>query len=122
MGALTVELSTGMIFFTKNDHYFGGKTLEENPVSSTQLHVTYDLGRGVWAALSGTYDYGGRSTIGSVRSNDLENNLRMGVTLALPVSRRNSIKVFASTGIYTSSGTDVTLVGIAWQYRWGHGL
>ncbi len=121
-GPLTVELSTGVIFFTKNHDYFGGKTLEENPVSSTQLHVTYDLGRGVWAALSGTYDYGGRTTINGVGSNDLENNWRMGITLALPVTRKNSIKLFASTGVYTSAGTNFTLVGIAWQYRWGRGL
>lgn len=121
-GRLTVELSTAVIFFTKNDDYFGGKTLEENPLSSTQLHVTYDLGRGVWAALSGTYDYGGRTTIDGVRSNNLESDWRVGVTLALPVTRKNSIKLYASTGVYTSAGTNFTLVGIVWQYRWGHGL
>lgn len=58
-GALTLELSTGVRFFSKNDDYFGGTKLEQDPVSSTQLHVTYNFGRGVWAALSGTYDYGG---------------------------------------------------------------
>jgi hypothetical protein len=71
-GPLTVELSTGVVFFSKNGDYFGGKTLEENPVCSMQLHVTYNFGRGVWAALSGTYDYGGRTTIDGVRSNDRE--------------------------------------------------
>jgi hypothetical protein len=121
-GALTVELSTGVTFFTKNNNYFGGKTLEENPVSSTQLHFTYNLGRGVWAALSGTYDYGGRSTIDGVRSDDLENNSRVGFTLASPVNRNNSIKLFASTGVHTSAGSDFKLAGIIWQYRWGHGL
>ena len=109
-GPLTVELSTGVIFFSKNDDYFGGKTLEENPVCSTQLHVTYNFGRGVWAALSGTYDYGGRTTIDGVRSDDLENNSRVGATLALPVNRNNSIKLFASTSVHTSAGSDYSWV------------
>ena len=121
-GPLSIELSTGVIFFSKNGDYFGGKTLEQDPVSSTQVHVTYDLGRGVWVALSGTYDYGGRTTIDGVRSDDLQNNWRGGATLAMPVNRNNSIKLFASTGVQTIAGTDFKLVGIVWQYRWGQGL
>jgi hypothetical protein len=121
-GALTLELSTGITFFTNNDDYFGGKTLEQDPVSSTQVHVTYDLGRGFWAALSWTYDYGGHTTIGGLRSDDSQNNSRWGATLALPVNRNNSIKLYASTGVHTSTGTDFDLVGIVWQYRWGAGL
>ena len=121
-GPLTLELSTGVFFFTKNTDYFGGKTLEEDPVWSTQAHLTYNFGRGVWAALSGTYDYGGRSTVDGVRNSDLENNSRVGATLALPVNRNNSIKLYASTGIHTSVGNDFDLVGIVWQYRWGGGL
>jgi hypothetical protein len=121
-GPLTMELSTGVFFFSKNGDYFGGKTLEEDPLYSTQLHLTYNLGRGVWVALSGTYDYGGRSTIDGVRSDDLENNSRVGLTLALPVNRENSIKLYVSTGSQTTAGTDYNLFGIIWQYRWGHGL
>jgi hypothetical protein len=121
-GALTVELSTGVIFFSKNADYFGGRTLEQDPVSSTQVHITCDLGRGVWVALSGTYDYGGRMTIDGVQSNEVDNNSRAGVTLALPVNRNNSIKFFASTGVQTLTGSDFKSVGIVWQYRWGQGL
>jgi hypothetical protein len=121
-GPLTLELTTGMIFFSKNEDYFGGKTLEQDPVSSTQVHITYNLGRGVWVALSGTYDYGGRTTIDGVQSNESDNNSRAGVTLALPVNRNNSIKFFASTGVQTITGSDFKLVGFLWQYRWGQGL
>jgi len=38
------------------------------------------------------------------------------------VNRNNSIKLFASSSVSTSSGSDFNLVGIVWQYRWGHGL
>jgi hypothetical protein len=121
-GALTLELSTGVTFFTDNDDYFGGGTNVRDPLYSTQVHVTYSFGGGVWAALSGTWDYGGRTTIDGVRSDDLENNWRVGATLALPVNRKNSIKLHASSGVHTYTGTDYGLIGIIWQYRWGHGL
>jgi hypothetical protein len=109
-------------FFSKNDDFLGGKTLAQDPLCSTQLHITYDLGRGAWVALSSTYDYGGTTTTAGLRNDDLQNNWRGGATLALPVNRNNSIKLFANTGIQIIAGTDVKLVGIIWQYRWGQGL
>jgi hypothetical protein len=121
-GAIALELSTGVFFFSNNDDFFGGKTLEQDPVYSTQVHCTYSLGRGAWVALSGTYDYGGRTTIDGVRSDDLGKNSRVGGTLALPINRNNSVKLYASKGINTSTGPDTELFGLVWQYRWGNGL
>jgi hypothetical protein len=122
VGPLTLELTAGVIFFTKNDDYFGGTTLEQDPVYSTQAHVIYHFRSGIWGALDGTYDYGGRTTVGGVRNDDVQKNSRWGATLALPVNRNNSIKLYASTGASTRTGSDYTLGGIAWQYRWGNGL
>jgi Putative MetA-pathway of phenol degradation len=121
-GPLTLELSAGVIFFTENNEYFGGTTLEQDPVFTTQAHVIYSFGRGVWGALDGTYDYGGRTTVGGVRGDDVQGNSRFGATLALPVNRNNSIKLYASTGVSTRTGSDYKLGGIAWQYRWGDGM
>jgi len=121
-GPFTLELSTGAYIFTDNNDYLGGKTLEQNPLSTTQVHATYNFGRGVWAALSWTYDYGGRTTIDGVRSDDSYSNSRLGATLAVPVNRNNSIKLFGSTSLHTSAGTNFNLVGVLWQYRWGGGL
>ena len=121
-GPVTLELSTGMVFFTENDDYFGGKKLEQDPVSTTQLHAMYDFGRGIWLAVSGTYDYGGLTTVNGVQSDDRQSNSRVGVTFAMPVNRNNSIKLYASTGTSTRTGSNFDMVGVAWQYRWGNGL
>lgn len=121
-GDFTLEISTGVIFFSDNDDYFGGKRLEQNPVSTSQAHATYNFGRGFWAALSGTYDYGGRTTVNGLESDDLQSNSRFGVTVGLPVNRNNSIKLYGSTGVSTRSGSEFDLVGAVWQCRWGNGL
>jgi hypothetical protein len=121
-GAFTLELSTGAYFFTKNNDYFGGTTLKQDPLLTTQAHATYNIGRGVWAALSWTYDYGGRTTVDGERTDTFYSNSRLGATLAIPVNRHNSIKLYGSTSLHTSAGTQFDLVGVVWQYRWGQGL
>ena len=52
----------------------------------------------------------------------MQENSRVGATFALPVSKRNSIKFYVSTGLSTRTGSNFTTGGIAWQYRWGGGL
>jgi hypothetical protein len=121
-GDFTLELSGGAFLFTDNDDFFGGKELEQDPLYTTQLHATYNLGRGVWAAVSGTYDHGGRTTVDGVHNDDKQENSRAGITLALPVNRFNSVKLYASTPIHTTVGGDFDLLGMIWQHRWGGGL
>jgi len=43
------------------------------------------------------------------------------LTVALPINRQNSLKLSASTGITTRTGSELTAIAIAWQYRWGDG-
>ena len=69
-----------------------------------------------------TYYTGGRTTIDGVEGNDLQKNIRLGATVALPVTRHPAVKLYASTGVSTRTGSDFDAVGIAWQYRWGGGL
>jgi hypothetical protein len=121
-GPIALEFSNGVTFFNSNNDYFGGRTLEQDPLFTSQLHMTYNFSHGIWTALSWTYDYGGRTTIDEIKSDDVANNSRVGATFVLPVNRNNSVKLYASSGISTSSGSDYDLIGIIWQYRWGHGL
>ena len=64
----------------------------------------------------------GRTTVNGVEGNTLQTNTRAGLTLALPVDRNNSVKVYASTGTFTRTGSDFNGIGFAWQYRWGGGF
>jgi hypothetical protein len=118
LGAYTLEFSAGAYFYTRNDDYYGGGTLEQDPVYTTQAHITYSFGGGVWAALDATYDFGGSTTVNGVRNDDAMENSRFGATLALPVNRNYSVKLYASSGVSTRTGSDYKLAGTALQYRW----
>jgi hypothetical protein len=58
----------------------------------------------------------------TVKGDDLQENSRLGINLSLPVNRYNSVKLHASTGVSTRTGSDFDTLGISWQYRWGGGL
>ena len=122
IGALTVEGALGVAFFTDNDEYYLGRTREQEPIVSTQVHLIYELSGGTWTAVNATYYAGGRTTLDGVQQNDELGNTRLGATLALPVDRQNSVKLHASKGLSVRYGEDFTTVGVAWQYRWGAGL
>jgi hypothetical protein len=121
-GPMTLELAAAATFFGDNDDFFGGKRREQEPIHSLQGHLVYSFPSGIWGALTATYVTGGRTTLDGVKGNDLQENTRLGATLALPVDRRNSIKLYASTGVQTRTGSDFDTLGIAWQHRWGGGL
>lgn len=121
-GPWTLELAAGITFYTDNDDFLSGMTREQDPLHSVQGHIIYSFRSGIWVALDATYYTGGRATVDGVKDRDLQENWRLGTTVALPVNRRNSIKLYASTGIYARSGGNFDAVGIAWQHRWGGGL
>lgn len=118
---LTLELATGVRFYTDNNDFLDGRTLQVNPIYSVQGHLIYSFTPGIWVGLDGLYYTGGRSTIDGKKGQYLE-NARVGLTVTLPVNRYNSIKVYGSTGVYAKTGGDFDIVGIVWQLRWGGGL
>lgn len=121
-GQLTLELDAGVAFFTENSDFLDGHTRAQDALYAVQGHLIYNFGRGVWGAVDSTYYTGGRTTLDGVEGNDRQASSRVGLTLALPVSRHNSIKLFASTGASTRIGSSFDTVGLVWQYRWGGGL
>ena len=122
VGPLTLELAAAVNFYTNNNDYLNGQTLEQEPIYSTQGHLIYNFKSGIWGALDGTYYAGGRTSIDGVKGDTLQENTRVGATLAIPVNRNHSIKLNASSGVATRTGSDFDTAGVFWQYRWGGGL
>ncbi len=120
-GPWTVEFAPSVTFFSDNTDFFGGNTFSQSPIYAVQGHVIYTFQSGIWMALDGHYFAGGRTALNGVKSDNEQAITRAGLTLALPIDRQNSLKLSASTGITTRTGSELTAVGIAWQYRWGDG-
>ena len=122
VGPWTLEVAAAATLYTDNNDFFGSNTRSQEPLYLMQGHAIYSFRSGIWASLDTTYFTGGHTTINGERSNDLQRNWRVGGTLAFPVDARNSIKLYASSGVSARTGNNYDLIGIAWQYRWGGGL
>lgn len=62
------------------------------------------------------------ATVDGVRRFDILRNSRMGGTVSIPLTRRQSLKAAYSFGAYTTIGGDFRSTALAYQYLWGGGL
>ena len=119
LGRWIAEGAAAATFFTTNDEFYPGtSTREQDALYSLQGHLVYNFRPRMWTAFNVTYYAGGRTTVNGVLNDDLQQNWRYGATFALPVDRRNSLKLALNTGAATRTGTDFTTVAVAWQYHW----
>lgn len=122
LGLWTLEAQGAVTMFTTNDDFFNGNRRAQKPLYSLQGHAIYSFPYGIWTSVDATYFAGGRTTLNGNLDANLQQNWRVGATLALPVDLYNSVKLYASTGLSARTGNSYDLIGIAWQYRWGGGL
>ena len=122
LGPWTLEFQSAATFFTDNRDFFAGQTRSQEPIYSLQGHAIHAFRSGIWVSFDATWFTGGRTSLNGVHGDDRQQNWRLGGTLAFPVDIRNSLKLYASSGISARTGNNYDLIGIAWQYRWGAGL
>lgn len=114
----TFEFAADAEFYTTNDDFYGGITRKQDPVYSTQVHALYTFRRGMWVAVGATYYWGGEYINDGVESNKELKNSRIGATFAMPINKKNSIRIYGSYGVNTQYGTDFDAIAMAWQYNW----
>jgi hypothetical protein len=112
------EAYAGVWFFTDNDSYYGGTRREQQSVTALQAHVSYTFRPQLWLAGDVTYYRGGETSIDGVSNANMQENLRMGVTVSVPLTGSQSLKLSWSDGTTTRIGGDFTTYALAWQYAW----
>ena len=114
-----LEVSLAETLYEDNTNFFGGGIREQESITSLQGHAVYRFTSGIWLAIDATRYHGGQTTTNGARSNDLQSNDRLGLTASLPINNKQSVKLAASTGVSTRTGTDFDTVVAVWQYAWG---
>jgi Putative MetA-pathway of phenol degradation len=117
-GQWLVEAMAGVWIFTDNTDFAGGRTREQDPIASAQLHLTHKFTRTTWLAANANYFTGGRTTIGGNRNLDLQRNSRVGATFSSALNRRHSIRLAVSQGAVTSIGANFTSIAVGYNYAW----
>lgn len=121
-GQWIVDIAAAVALYTDNTDFLDGGTVSQEPIYALQAHLVRGFSSGIWMALDGTWYRGGETTVNGIEADSLQENTRFGLTVALPVDRRNSVKIYGSTGVSSRTGDEYDGFGVAWQYRWGRGF
>lgn len=118
LGRWYLEMYAGLWWFTQNDAFFGGTQRQQDAIRTLQAHVSYTVRPQFWFAADATHYRGGQSSIDGSDRMDALANTRVGITMSLPITARQSLKLSWSDGVATRIGGDFTNYAIAWQYTW----
>jgi hypothetical protein len=119
LGKWILESHLNLWLFTKNNSFFNGNSLSQEPLLALQIHIIHEFQPGLWAAVSIGRSGGGETIINDLKQDNLQRNSRFGAALAIPLSGPHSLKLVFTSGVTTRYGADFTTFGLAYQYRWG---
>jgi hypothetical protein len=112
-----IDAYAGVWLFTANNN-FQGKTRTQDPITSLQFHLTYNLRPAFWFGFNANFYSGGLVTTDGVPGTIKQNNSRIGGTISVPIARGQSLKISVSRGVIVSRGGDFTNLGVAYNYAW----
>jgi hypothetical protein len=111
--------TTNNDFWSRNPYYPGTRSQTQNPIGAFEGHLSYNFNPRLWASLDGNYWFGGATSISGVENSaSQESNSRIGGTVALPITKHQSLKFSYSDGTYIRFGGNYQNVSVAWQYSW----
>jgi hypothetical protein len=119
LGRWAFEAYGGAVFYTRNDQYYGGKVLTQDPFFDVQAHAIYAFRYpDFWAAGSIGYGWGGVAAINGAQQQSLH-NVRASAMVRLPLGVRHALKLVYINGLHTKYGTDFDTFQVAYQYAFG---
>ena len=109
------EIALGVWLFTTNHDGPFGLDKTQDPLGSLQVHFSYNFENGMWLAIDGNYFAGGEIAVEGQEPLNRESNSRIGLTLSIPLSRKDSIKIAGHTGAFTRAGADFNVGILGYQ-------
>ena len=117
-GNWSYELTGSVFLFGDNDDFFGGSTLEQDPLYAVQTHLIYAFDKpGYWAALSAGHGWDGQSTLDGNKVDDSRRLFLSALSVGVPISKRQGIKLaYIRTRTNTNTGSDVDSITLGWSH------
>lgn len=111
--------TTNYDFWSRNIYFPGTRSQSQNPIGAFEGHLSYDFKPRLWASLDGNFWFGGSTKLdGVLNPLTRQTNSRIGGTVAIPITKHQSLKFSYSNGTYIRFGGNYQNVSAAWQYSW----
>lgn len=112
------EFAAGVRIFADNNDFLGNVKLEQDPLYNLQAHLVYDLTPRQWISFNSNYFFGGDTFQDGSPAGPRQENSRLGLTWAIALNSKHTLKFLAHSGVVTRVGNDSDTVSVAWVYRW----
>lgn len=118
-GKWTAEMSGEVAFYTENDDFFNGNTLEKEPLYIVQSHLKYTFRPGLWVSSGIGYDYGGESSVNGIDKNDRRQDIAWLFSAGYPINRNVGITAsYMASRTQESVGYDSDTVMVSLAFSW----
>jgi hypothetical protein len=118
-GKWTLELLTNVWLFGDNNNYFGGRTLEQNPLYVAKGHAIYTFRLGFWLGVGLGYGRGGQAKVDGVPRATEQENYRFSVHAAYPLNKNHGIVASYGSAENNGAGTEFDVAALRYQFTWG---
>jgi hypothetical protein len=111
--------TTNPEFFSHNQYFPGVRSQTQDPVTSFEAHVSYDVRPRLWISFDANFWAGGETSLNGVANPaTYEKSSRLGATASIPLNTHHSIKMSYSQGAYNRYGGNYRTIFASWQYAW----
>ena len=118
LAAWSFEVTGSAFVFTDNKEFFGGTTLEQEPLYAVQAHVVRSFAAGLWVSAGIAYGGAGESIVNGTGLGDQKENLLYGLSVGMPVGRSQSVRVGYIRGeTFADVGMDSNSLLVSWSLR-----
>jgi hypothetical protein len=81
-GVAWIEVYAWGRFFTDNGEFQGDNLLSQNPLGVVGAYYSHNIGKKMYAAIGGYYDYGGDTVVNHIPQHDVANGFRPSVGIS----------------------------------------
>ena len=118
-GKWTAEVTADLAFFTENDEFFNGNTLEQDPLFVIRGNLIHTFRPGFWVSAGFGYDYGGENSVNGIDSDNRMQDIGWALSLAYPINRRSGISFkYIGTRTQESTGLDSDTITAGVSFAW----
>lgn len=118
-GKWTTEVNGEVAFYTENDEFFDGNTLEQKPMYRATVHAIRSFSPGQWVGVGIGYEFGGEHKLNGVDKDDKKKNIGWALAYRHPITRQIGIKIkYIGIRAKASTGFDSESLAVSVAFAW----
>ncbi len=118
-GKWTTEVNGEVAFYTENDEFFDGSTLEQKPMYRATVHALRSFSPGQWVGVGIGYEFGGEHKLNGIDKDDKKKNFGWALAYRHPITRQIGVKVkYVGIRANASTGFDSESLAVSVAFAW----